>query len=79
MNDTVQAGAYSGESLLPTLHGRSRSDAIGNGFKQPDMQAKILKLEANPLGSTPDEMRKQIQESLDIWGPVVQQAKISVD
>jgi len=24
-------------------------------------------------------MRKMIQESLDIWGPVVQQAKISVD
>jgi tripartite-type tricarboxylate transporter receptor subunit TctC len=55
------------------------ADAIGKGFKEPDMQAKILKLEANPLGSTPDEMRKMIQESLDIWGPVVQQAKISVD
>lgn len=55
------------------------SDAIGKGFKEPDMQAKILKLEAKPLGSTPDEMRKMIQESLDIWGPVVQQAKISVD
>jgi tripartite-type tricarboxylate transporter receptor subunit TctC len=55
------------------------SDAIGKGFKEPDMRAKILKLEANPLGSTPDEMRKMIQESLDIWGPVVQQAKISVD
>ena len=55
------------------------SDAIGKGFKEPDMQAKILKLEAKPLGSTPDEMRKLIQESLDIWGPVVQEAKITVD
>ena len=34
------------------------SDAIGKGFKEPDMQARILKLEANPLGSTPDEMRR---------------------
>ena len=55
------------------------SDAIGKGFKEADMQAKILKLEATPLGTTPDQMRKMIQESLDIWGPVVQQAKISVD
>ena len=55
------------------------SDAIGKGFREPDMQARILKLEANPLGSTPDQMRTLIQESLDTWGPVVQAAKISVD
>ena len=48
------------------------SDAIGKGFREPDMQQRILKLEANPLGSTPDQMRKIIQESLDVWGPVVQ-------
>jgi tripartite-type tricarboxylate transporter receptor subunit TctC len=55
------------------------SDAIGKGFREPDMQARILKLEAKPLGSTPDEMRKIIQQSLDTWGPVVQAAKITVD
>ena len=61
----------------PTI--QKLSGAIGKGFKEPDMQARILKLEAKPLGSTPDEMRKLIQESLDIWGPVVQEAKITVD
>lgn len=55
------------------------SDAIGQGFKQPDMQARILKLEANPLGSTPEQMRDMIQQSLDIWGPVVKAAKITID
>jgi tripartite-type tricarboxylate transporter receptor subunit TctC len=55
------------------------SDAIGQGFRQPDMQQKILKLQAKPLGSTPDEMRKMIQQSLDIWGPVVKAAHISID
>ena len=30
------------------------SDAIGKGFREPDMQQKILKLEAIPVGSTPD-------------------------
>ena len=55
------------------------SDTIGQGFKQPDMQARILKLEATPLGSTPEQMREIIQQSLDTWGPVVKAAKIVVD
>jgi tripartite-type tricarboxylate transporter receptor subunit TctC len=55
------------------------SDVIGAGFRQPDMHARILKLEANPLGSSPDEMRKMIKESEDTWGPVVKEAHISVD
>ena len=55
------------------------SDAIGNGFKQPDMQERILKLEAVPLGSTPEKMREMIKESLDIWGPVIEAAHIIID
>ena len=55
------------------------SDAIGQGFQQPDMQARILTLEAEPLGTTPEQMRDMIQQSLDIWGPVVEAAKISVE
>ena len=43
------------------------------------MHARILKLEAEPLGGTPDQMRKMIKESEDIWGPVVKAAHISVD
>jgi len=58
---------------------RKISDAIGQGFKQPDMQARILKLEANPLGTTPEQMRTMIQQSLDIWGPVINAAKITID
>ena len=55
------------------------SDAIGQGFKQADMQERILKLEATPLGTTPERMREMIQESTDIWGPVVKAANISID
>ena len=55
------------------------SDAIAQGFRQPDMQAKILKLEANPLGTTPDRMKQMIKESEDIWGPVVKAANIVID
>jgi tripartite-type tricarboxylate transporter receptor subunit TctC len=55
------------------------SDAIGQGFKQADMHQRILKLEANPLGTTPERMREMIQESTNIWAPVVKAANISID
>jgi tripartite-type tricarboxylate transporter receptor subunit TctC len=55
------------------------SDAIGKGFGDADMQAKIRRLEAIPLGSTPEQMRQMIKESLDTWEPVVKAANISVD
>jgi tripartite-type tricarboxylate transporter receptor subunit TctC len=55
------------------------SDAVAQGFRQPDMRARILKLEAEPLGGTPDEMRAMIEESLKTWAPVVEAAHISID
>src|SRR5215831_4076668 len=55
------------------------SGAIGQAFKMPDLRARILSLEAEPLGSTPDEMREMIRRSEELWGPVVTAAKISVD
>jgi tripartite-type tricarboxylate transporter receptor subunit TctC len=55
------------------------SDAIRQGFQQPDLNARILALEAEPLGSTPEQMRDMIRLSLETWGPVVDAAKISVD
>jgi tripartite-type tricarboxylate transporter receptor subunit TctC len=58
---------------------RKISDAIGHGLRQPDMKERILKLEAQPLGSTPEQMRDMIRQSLEIWGPVVEAAKISID
>ena len=71
--------AVSAPPGTPTAITKRISDSIGKGFKQPDMQARILKLEADPLGSTPDEMRKMIKESEDIWGPVVKAANIAID
>jgi tripartite-type tricarboxylate transporter receptor subunit TctC len=55
------------------------SDAIGQGFRQPDLKGRILALEAQPLGSTPDEMRDLIRRSLETWGPVVEAANISIE
>src|SRR5262249_39191557 len=58
---------------------RKVSDAIAQGFRQPDLKARILALEAEPLGTTPEEMRDLIGRSLETWGPVVEAAKIHVE
>jgi tripartite-type tricarboxylate transporter receptor subunit TctC len=55
------------------------SDAIGRGFREPEMRARILALEAESLGGTPQQMRELIQQSLATWGPVVEAAKITVE
>src|SRR5690348_7362646 len=55
------------------------SDAIAQGFRQPDMRARIQKLEAEPLGGTPDEMRAMIEDSTRTWAPVVEAAHIQID
>ena len=55
------------------------SDAIAQGFKTPEMRERILGLEAEPLASTPEQMRDIIRQSLETWGPVVEAAKITVE
>jgi tripartite-type tricarboxylate transporter receptor subunit TctC len=71
--------AVAGPPGTPKEIARKVSDAIGEGFRTPDLKARILSLEAEPLGSTPDEMRELIRRSEELWGPVVKAAKISVD
>lgn len=71
--------AVSAPSGTPEEIAKKVSDAIGQGFRQPDMRARIQKLEAEPLGGTPAEMRALIEESLKTWAPVVEAAHISID
>ena len=53
------------------------SDAIGKD-SQADLKARILALEAEPLGSTPDQMRDLIRQPGDL-GPGGRGREISVD
>jgi tripartite-type tricarboxylate transporter receptor subunit TctC len=55
------------------------SDAIAKGFQEPEVQARILGLQAQPFGSTPSQMRDLIQKSLEQWGPVIEAAHITLD
>jgi tripartite-type tricarboxylate transporter receptor subunit TctC len=55
------------------------SDAIGQGFKTDELRKRILSLEAEPLGNSPDEMRKMIEASTQHWAPVIEAAKVAID
>jgi tripartite-type tricarboxylate transporter receptor subunit TctC len=55
------------------------SDAIAKGFHEPDVQERIRGLQATPFGSTPEQMRGLIQQSLEQWGPVIEAAHITLD
>lgn len=55
------------------------SDAIGKGYREPDVQARIRALQAEPLGSTPEQMKGLIKKSYDQWAPVIEAAHISLD
>ncbi|PWT91709.1 MAG: ABC transporter substrate-binding protein [Proteobacteria bacterium] len=56
---------------------RMLSAAIGQGVRAPDASARITDLQAEPMGSTPDEMRELIRQSTERWGPVIEAAKIT--
>ena len=78
----VYAGTWMGVAAPPGTPKeivKKISDAIGQAFQSPDLRARILALEAEPLGSTPEQMRDIIKASTEQWGPVVQAAKIAVE
>lgn len=58
---------------------RKISDAIGQAIRTPELKARILALEAEPLGNTPEDMAAMIRTSTDLWGEVVRAAKIVVE
>jgi tripartite-type tricarboxylate transporter receptor subunit TctC len=58
---------------------RGLSAAIGQAVRAPDTAARITDLQAEPLGSTRDEMRELIRQSAERWTPVILAAKITAD
>jgi tripartite-type tricarboxylate transporter receptor subunit TctC len=56
---------------------RTLSSVIGQAVRMPDAAARINDLQAEPLGSTPEEMRELIRQSAERWTPVIQAAKIT--
>ncbi|MDB5598152.1 MAG: Tripartite-type tricarboxylate transporter, receptor component TctC [Xanthobacteraceae bacterium] len=55
------------------------SEAIAKAIQSPDVRKRIEELQAEPFGSTPDQMAALIKESRDRWTPVITTANIKSD
>jgi len=53
------------------------SDAIAKALQSPDLRRRIEELQAEPFGSTPEQMAALIKESHDRWAPVITKANIT--
>jgi tripartite-type tricarboxylate transporter receptor subunit TctC len=55
------------------------SQAIALALQMPDVRERILTLQAEPVGNTPEGMRTMIRNDTDRWMPVIRAAHISLD
>jgi tripartite-type tricarboxylate transporter receptor subunit TctC len=55
------------------------ANAVTTALQSPDVRARIRGLQAEPLGSTPEQMAERIRQNVERWKPVVTVAKITVD
>jgi tripartite-type tricarboxylate transporter receptor subunit TctC len=55
------------------------SAAIAQAVQSPDVKARIVELQAEPFGSTPDETARVIRASTERWEPVIVAAKIRIE
>jgi tripartite-type tricarboxylate transporter receptor subunit TctC len=55
------------------------SEMIAKALQSPDLRGRISELQAEPLGSTPEQMATMIKESHDRWAPVITKANITSD
>lgn len=55
------------------------SGAIGSAIKSPQVSARLKALGLEPVGSTPDEMARQVAEDTSRWLPVVKASGFRAD
>jgi tripartite-type tricarboxylate transporter receptor subunit TctC len=69
----VFAPAKTAPEIVEKMH-RALADAI----RQPDVR-KTMEQVGNVVGSSPDELRKFVKDESDTWGPIIQEAKITIE
>lgn len=55
------------------------SSNIAKAIQTPEVQNRIRDLQADPLGSTPEQMQALIKESHDRWAPIIAQGNIRAE
>ena len=53
------------------------SNAIAKALQEPDLRKRITDLQAEPLGTTPEQMAAMIKDSHDRWAPVITKSHIT--
>jgi tripartite-type tricarboxylate transporter receptor subunit TctC len=76
-SETWMAIAAPAGTPKPITH--KLSEMIAKALQSPDLRARISELQAEPLGSTPDQMAAMIKESYERWAPVISKANITSD
>lgn len=77
--DAVAWFAVAGPKGLPApIVGKI--NMIVNAYLKTDAaKAKFLPLGLHPVGGTPEQLRKLVQSEIAKWGPIIQEANISLD
>jgi tripartite-type tricarboxylate transporter receptor subunit TctC len=52
---------------------------IGTALRDPDVQKRLAELSAEPMGSTPEAMKKFMQDEIDRWGKVIREAGVKLE
>ena len=55
------------------------SAAIGSVVRQHDFRQRLIDFQAEPLGSTPEEMAQVIRQDTERWTEVIRSARIKID
>lgn len=55
------------------------SDATAKALQMPDVRGRMLELQAEPFGSTPEQMRELMRQNVERWRSVITAAKINFD
>jgi tripartite-type tricarboxylate transporter receptor subunit TctC len=53
--------------------------ALANAIRQPDVRKTMEQVGNVVVGSSPDELRKFVKDESDTWGPIIKEAKITID
>lgn len=55
------------------------SGHVARGLRRPDIREKLAGIGVDPVGSTPAEMTRFVQEEMARWAAVIQSANVKVD
>jgi tripartite-type tricarboxylate transporter receptor subunit TctC len=53
--------------------------ALANAIRQPDVSKTMEQVGNVVVGSSPDELKKFAKDESDTWGPIIKEAKITID